>query len=539
MLGHVFVVRGDANRISCDFRVIPAGTSAQAAGSFGDVRSHWLVDERIRRAVEAADWADRAPREEERAVLIAEPSENDCGLIVVHTGASGTESPSWYAKAFDAAAELALNLRALPRNKRALPLIVMPLLGTGAGGGGEKSASVMEELFAAAYRCVRRGVDVALVLSSASAFAAAQRYRASADGQERWNVILSDERRRVAATLARRARAGQLVPFIGAGASMAAGLMGWTEALLELGVRAGMGGETELLKDLDARDAGDILSRRLAERGTSLDHELRQLFATEAPSSLAHALLASLPVREAATTNYDGLFETAWRAALSAGAGGVTVLPGDLGESPGCWLLKLHGDGVDADGRELVLSREQYFDLEHEGAAITAVLQAVLLTRHLLVVGYGLSDETFHRIVHDVRKARRAPGRRALLGAAGQRRVGTGLLVEPSPLLSDVWSEDLELVDFSAGGASIAAAARDQDVFLDYLAFRAAPVESYILGAGWEELSNDGPDRDLREALKHLGAIENLAPALKEAVDDVLHRFGSVRTQQRGTTLER
>lgn len=55
--------------------------------------------------------------------------------------------------------------------------------------------------------------------------------------------------------------------------------------------------------------------------------------------SLAHGLLASLHTREAVTTNYDSLYETATRTANRTCA----VLPYEPVLDQHRWLLKLHG----------------------------------------------------------------------------------------------------------------------------------------------------------------------------------------------------
>lgn len=160
---------------------------------------------------------------------------------------------------------------------------------------------------------------------------------------------------------------------------------------------------------------------------------------------------------------------------------------------------------------------------------MAGVLQAMLLTRHLLIVGYGLRDETFHRIAHEVRDVRASPVQTAMTisGGAGQQ-LGTALLVTPPVLRHDVWKSDLKIVDLSRGGsADRAMAARRQDLLLNLVGSLAAPVESYVLGPGWQELSDHGADAELRTALQ---VLTKLAPRLDEpmqrAVHEVLRRFG-------------
>jgi hypothetical protein len=84
----------------------------------------------------------------------------------------------------------------------------------------------------------------------------------------------------------------------------------------------------------------------------------------------------------------------------------------------------------------------------------------------------------------------------------------------------------LDLVDLSAGRDDILSGARRQEIFLDRLATLAAPVESYVLGAGWGELSSHRADERLRQALEALVSVSGLDEPLKNAVDEVLARFG-------------
>lgn len=143
------------------------------------------------------------------------------------------------------------------------------------------------------------------------------------------------------------ARAGKLVPFIGAGVSVAAGLPTWTGLLGALADEAGLAesGGLATLEKMDARDAANALQLKL---GSGLDTYLRKRFGQRGPSSLTHALIASLPIAEAATTHYDRLFEQAWEAACGAAP---TMLPTDDASQAARWLLKLHGSVDDKIAR--------------------------------------------------------------------------------------------------------------------------------------------------------------------------------------------
>ncbi len=527
--GHVFVVRGDLTSLVCDWWLLPSGTAVN--GDPGDVGQHFRHDDRVRNAISRPEWRQRAPTNAERAVVLAEPDSGP-GIIAVHTGERGSESAEWFADALEAAATVALQHGGRFGPPRPLPLVAFPLLGTGAGGAAGRKGSVLEALLDRADTVASLGVDLVLILANAGAYSAAQRLRSADPHRTRWATSLDTTELALAETLAAHARAGKLVAFIGAGLGQAAGLPGWSDLLVNVGASAGIGqSQVEELKAMDPRDAGDVLQQRLGGP-EALDRELRKCFDSATRGSLSHALLASLPLHEAATTNYDRLFETAWGAAISGPGPSarecVTVLPTQDAAHAQHWLLKLHGD-VDDPKRKLVLSRDEYSRFEQAGGAVAGVLQAMLLTRHLLIVGYGLRDETFHRIAHEVRDVRASPVQTAMTisGEAGQQ-LGTALLVTPPGLRHDVWKDDLKIVDLSGGGsADPAIAARRQDLLLDLVGSLAAPVESYVLGPGWQDLSDHGTDAELRTALLPL---TKLAPRLDEpiqrSVREVLRRFG-------------
>src|SRR5207244_10478713 len=120
--------------------------------------------------------------------------------------------------------------------------------------------------------------------------------------------------------------------------------------------------------------------------------------------ALGHALLAGLPVTEAVTTNYDRLFETAWE---SQGYE-ATVLPYRLHPGAGRWLLKLHGCVTHPE--DIILTRHDLAGRDRRDAALAGVVQTMLITRHMLFVGFSLGDEGFYQIDDAARRAVGRPG---------------------------------------------------------------------------------------------------------------------------------
>ena len=63
------------------------------------------------------------------------------------------------------------------------------------------------------------------------------------------------------------------------------------------------------------------------------------------------------------------------------------------------WLLKIHGD---LKNKDLVFTREDYDDYATHHRPLGAVVQALLITRHLVFVGYSLRDSDFVELANEV-----------------------------------------------------------------------------------------------------------------------------------------
>lgn len=421
------------------------------------------------------------------------------------------------------------------------PLLAVPLVGVGRGGAdrrkGEAVTAIVETIDEVQQRL---DVDVVLVMWTPESFAAGQQARRKVVGPRAWDALGGPEgpMRREALALAEQARAGQLVPFVGAGAGIGAGLPSWKDLLRLLGRDAGLD-DTELaqLHTLDARDAGAVIARRLQARlgdgastGTTVPENVlvptsAQLLAdqvrrraTSDRVSLLHQLLASLPVTEAVTTNYDTCLE---RAFADAGRP-LKALPGAGADEAGGWLLKLHGS-VDRD-EGIVLSRDDYLRFEGEGVALAGVVQAMLLTRHLVFVGYSLSDDTFHRLVHQTRRALELAGERG----RSSSRMATALTPDAPTMLQEIWDEQVHFVSAADGSRR---SPRRLAILLDLVAAEASPAAAHLLDETYDSMF-DSAERELGEALDGVWRVlgdpdVELPQTLRDAVGEALGRLGA------------
>lgn len=192
------------------------------------------------------------------------------------------------------------------------------------------------------------------------------------------------------------------------------------------------------------------------------------------------------------TTNYDQLYQDA----VGARKEGLTVIPGEeevKADRP--WLLKLHGSLGPGGG--IVMTRDEYSDVAIRHGALLGLLQAMLLTRKMLFVGYSLADEDFHSVISAVRKV-----------TGGRWKVGTALTLFKDPLFEELWSGDLDVIPMvsaqpSVDPSEVASAARRLQIFLDLVGSQAADLNGFLLAPGYGGLLSD-EERRLRGSLTEL-----------------------------------
>ncbi len=382
-------------------------------------------------------------------------------------------------------------------------------LGSGHGGMADDKGTIHEALIAAAMKVVSQGIDVVIVTHGATPYSAAQRARRRwlrANGvadAEHWpcDGSRAADLDQAAADLVTHASSGDLVLFLGAGVSAGAGLPVWQSLLDTLWDGHEDAVDVVARRGLDVRDQAMLLAKRLAyaspDSARSLSDELQARLGKDR-YSLAHGLLASLGIRESVTTNFDCLYESAVRASA---AQNVAVLPYEPVRPNQPWLLKLHGS-VDREG--IVLTRDDYLGAADTHGALFGIVQAMLMTKHMIFVGYSLSDEDFHRLVFEVRAALK-------LATGSKQKLGTVLTLFEDPLRAELWRDEFTVVSMTGQlkgtdvekSAAFAHAARQLDIFLDLLAYHSSSVERFLLDSTYDSmLTRD--ERKLRDLLKAL-----------------------------------
>ncbi|MCB9592039.1 MAG: SIR2 family protein [Sandaracinaceae bacterium] len=520
MSGHVFVLHADLLHLECDAWLLPGDRESYVEG-------YWKIGPEgsfDRWTWPAPGWADLAR---------SAPLEGDHDAprpFLTHVGGGRRRGVDWFVQSavdFVAVASEDLARRgAKPRNRRQRFLLAMPVVGTGYGGGAERAAAIVEALMPELWReAEARGVDVALVTFDAATHAAAQATRhrlGQASGRDLWPALDRALEARAKA-IAREAVAGRLVLFLGAGIGAGAGLPSWGPLLAQLAKTVGIT-DIDAFERLDYLDRAAILERRL-ETPAALGEAVAGALRTDR-HALSHALLAALPVSESVTTNYDQLFEHAAHTVL--GRGGLAVLGPGRRTDQARWLLKMHG--CVSRPHEIVLTRQHYLRYGEERGALIGIVQALLLTRHVLFVGFSLDDPNFHRIADAVRRAVRPRGADRHGDA-----FGTMLSVSSRELTRELWHEDLRWVELGVEGGTLPEAARRIEVFLDCVAAH-APRADHLFDDVFAPLLD--PDearvaelsRELRSLAHRMRGREDDVPSpVLPILERMLRELGALR----------
>lgn len=386
---------------------------------------------------------------------------------------------------------------------RARPLVAIPLLGVGAGLFPGKRADVVRALIRELYAWVsadcpenERHYDVALVLYRTADYAAAQWQRALLDKEADCWPELDAHLKEHADRLGDLAARGNLSVFAGAGVSMPLGFPSWKALLQSMADKAGV--DIDLAENADYPAIGEKLRKQLPD----FDKQVADLFTTDR-HALSHALLACLRTRTMVTTNYDPCLENA--AERVHEPPGPRVLARQLAEGDKPWLLKLHGDVARPDS--IILASSQYDSLKNDRQALRGVVQTLMLTSHLLFVGFGFAKSDFSDMYAAVSQAR------ALATEAGEGDTAFGTTITLKP---EGDHRHPEITSLSTGQDGDQEASRRLEILLDRVAW-AAQVNgpqraAYVLDPAYEA-SASPHDLEVRRAVEALTKVAQNEPA--------------------------
>lgn len=193
-----------------------------------------------------------------------------------------------------------------------------------------------------------------------------------------------------------------LVPFIGAGLSVGAGLPTWYELLTKLAERARI--------DLPPKEwvSGEHLID--AAQAYVNVHGLQSMlmFLKDELDTInilptrAHYALARLPFSLIFTANYDDLLERAYRQVgkhvhIVVNTDDIAFMRNDVDSVN---IVKLYGS-LDQPA-SIVLAREQYEGFFRKKARLIGLLESELGRSHMLYIGWSLSDPYFNQVFGEV-----------------------------------------------------------------------------------------------------------------------------------------
>lgn len=204
------------------------------------------------------------------------------------------------------------------------------------------------------------------------------------------------------------AKEGKVSPFFGAGVSIAAGIPTWGGLLSKLGVTEELANEPNL--EHDPLTLAELLAHEIGY--LELQKELRKLMSAHVTPSIVHYLLAQLSQGVYVTTNYDTLFESAWKVINNNKEPMVITTDSDfvkyglepkqlLPKDGNIVLLKIHGCASRQD-EELILTRSQYRRHYRTNIVLFEAVRNLMLHNHMLFLGFSHSDPEITRLVDDV-----------------------------------------------------------------------------------------------------------------------------------------
>jgi hypothetical protein len=217
----------------------------------------------------------------------------------------------------------------------------------------------------------------------------------------------------------------QVCPFIGSGMSAPSGLPTWSDFLRSIRRYARTTAEDldSLLAESKFEEAVDCLKSSMPDRlfDERIEHNLRVNDRRSIAGAVQH--LPAIFPRLALTTNLDGILESVYadqeRQFSQVLIGDCIAKFRSLSGNETSFLLKLHGDSRDSDGR--VLGSAEYDRAYADGSALSEEIRSILKTKSVLFLGCSLgADRTVRLIADAAARDRNMPKHYALLKDPGE-----------------------------------------------------------------------------------------------------------------------
>jgi hypothetical protein len=201
--------------------------------------------------------------------------------------------------------------------------------------------------------------------------------------------------------LIEQTKKGNVVLFCGAGISMGPGGLpsGW-QLTQELAERAG--GRRHGLGDVSRMGLPEVAQDYELKLGhqSLIQYVINRIDDPKYSPLRTHQIIAALPFNKVITTNWDNLLEEALRQARQPFVKVVRDPDIAFADEEKVLLIKLHGSIEQKD--TIVITGDDYYDVFYRLPEIAKVVGAYFATRTILFLGFGLADEDFKRLYHEV-----------------------------------------------------------------------------------------------------------------------------------------
>ncbi len=489
MGGHLFVLRGDLTKLHCSAVLVPCDSQWYV------VEKHWaaILPEGDLGKPNDEGWAPFKPGGKGRFTDAVTDGDRWVRLVVTadyRSHGDDKETARWVAKGVvEAIADWSTPRRLPMPTGRVKPLIGLPLVGTGEGGLKETRGALIHALIPQLQKAARdHDVDIALVLLDERDHAAVQAVRT-----KYWSDFAHEqpelaEHLDAADELGHKAAHGELSLFLGSGVSVPLGVPDWERLLTDLNRGKKINGFRPDKAPRIAQKIAKKHGRRKFHRRIAHSVDVRGV----AP---AHMLLAALSVNQTVTTNYDTAYERALKSTV--GRGRFRVLTKQLALQPEPWVLKYHGCAKRP--KTIVITRDDYSKLRKEHGSLQSLVESLMMTSHLMFVGFSMGDPDF------VKAAKRVNRVRALARDKDAPPVATVLALHPRSVSSHADFKVVSMLD----DPSDQSAARRLEIFLDRISWKAATSgsasSSYLLHPDYQDLfADEDATKKLRRRLVNL-----------------------------------
>lgn len=520
MGGHLFVLRGDLTKLHCSAVLIPCDSEWKV------VKKYWgqFLPEGCLGEADDFGWAPLIGGGTGRFTDVVVDCDKKVRVVITADDDRNYDKPKktarWVAEgAVKAIADLSTRALRTPTG-RVKALIGLPLVGTGAGGFQTTRGVLIHALLPELRKAARdHDVDIALVLNDGRDHAAVQAVREP----QYWDGFSGErpelaERLDVADELGVAAARGELSLFLGAGVSVPLGVPDWKTLLARV--------DHKKLEHFDAQEAPDVAQGIEERLGTTVFRHRIVDEVNVGGVAPTHLLLAALSVGQNVTTNYD----TAYESALGATQVECRVLTGQLALQPHPWVLKYHGCVTRPN--TIVITRDDYNKLQNDLGALQSIVESLMLTSHLMFVGFSMADADF------LDAAARVNAVRALADKQDPRYVATVLALHPQAVLEVAGFNVVPMLEYPSDES----AARLLEIFLDRISWKAttsgAASSSYLLHPNYQDLfPKNTPTNKLRKRLGKLAVKLGTDDPICDAkgwdqVEQMLVRLGASGPEQ-------